>query len=491
MTTLPTTAPAPAGAVSALPVASYARRSKRQTGDGKGASINIADQHAQNRAYAAVQFPGAPVVEYDDNMSAWNPDIYREGWETMLEDARAGQLRAVVGRYADRLTRQPEQGEALLTACRKSGAQLHTTSAGHITSALAFRIELAIAAEESDQKQRRMLDHHRRLGTAGAFSGGRRRFGFTDHMADIVPAEADAIRDAMARILNGESISSIARLWNAAGLRSGEGNEFTTRTVSALLRGRHLAKIRVYDGKELTASWAAPAIVDATTHAAVVRRLSKNNAGRPAPLHAGRVYRFSGLPLCGECGYPLYGAPTKSKSGPAYVCRNPRRNGPHGQAPTQDVDAVIRAAVIARLSRVDAAGVFVVEADAEAAQARQAERETLTARRDEELPDAAALGDYTPAQVRRMTATINARLAELDAADDAETDAVSRPARVLAGLVGLSRKDTAAAFDALPLDRRRAVVAELGTPVLRGRNARKGVWDPRRVLVVWDDGRLE
>lgn len=473
------------------PIASYARRSKRATGDGKGAFINIADQHAQNRAYAAEEFPGAPVVEYDDNMSAWNPDVTREDWERLLDDTRAGKLRAVIGRYADRLTRQPEQGEALLSACRKSRAELHTTSGGHITSALMFRIELALAAEESDQKSRRMTDKHRVLGTAGAYSGGRRRFGFTDKMAGVVPAEAAAIMDAMARVLNGESLASIARLWNKAGLRSPEGNEFTTRTVSALLRGRHLAKIRPYAGQEIAASWAAPAIVDATTHAAVIRRLSKNNADRQSPLHAGRVHKFSGLPLCGECGYPLYGKPSKSKSGPAYSCRNPRRTAPHGQAPTADVDAVIRAAVVARLTRVDAAGVFVVEADAEAAQARQAERETLVTRRDEELPDAAALGDYTPAQVRRLTATINARLAELDAADDAEAEAVSRPRRVLSGLVGLTRDQAAAAFDALPLDSRRAVVAELGTPVLVGRNTRKGVFNPRRVQIVWhDDGRV-
>ena len=88
-----------------------------------------------------------------------------------------------------------------------------------------------------------------------------------------------------------------------------------------------------------------------------------------------------------------------------------------------------------------------------------------------------------------MTATINKRLAKLDALDDAETDAISRPRRVLAGLVGLPLEDTAAAFDALSEDRRRAVIGELGTPVLRRDPApQRGVFNPRRVLVVWDDG---
>jgi hypothetical protein len=154
------------------------------------------------------------------------------------------------------------------------------------------------------------------------------------------------------------------------------------------------------------------------------------------------------------------------------------------------VDAVIRAAVIVRLSRVDMAGVFVVEADADAANARQAEREALTGRLEDEMPTWLAAG-ISPATVAATERQISARLAELADADAAEAEAISRPRRILSGLVGLPRDETAAKFDALPLDTRRAVVAELGTPVIVGRNVRKGVFNPRRVRVVWsDDGRI-
>lgn len=490
MTRTTTEAPATAGASGVsgdlLPVGSYARRSKKKGGDGKGATINIADQHAQNRAYAAHAFPGHPVIEYDDNMSAWNPDVFRADWERMLEDTRAGQLHAVIGRYADRLTRQPEQGEYLLSACKKSGAQLHTTSAGQITSALAFRIELAIAAEESDQKSRRMLDKHRTLIESGGFSGGRRAFGYTERMEGINQAEADALNDAYSRILNGESISSIARLWNRARIKTAAGNDWEASTVSKLLRSRHPLAVRDNNGVDVPASWEA--IADPVTHAAVIRRLDARRADNKSAGYSGaRTYELSGVVVCAECGRTMNGKPTHMKSGPAYTCLS--RRG-HGSAPTANVWRIVRRAVCVRLTQLDAAGVFVAEADRDAARERQAERATLNARLEDELPAWLADG-VSPATVAKAEARINARLAELDAADDAETEAISARNRVLAGLVGLPLEDTCAAFDALPLDRQRTVIAELGTPVLRRLPSRKGVFNPRRVLFVWADGRLD
>lgn len=471
------------------PLFTYERRSRV----GKGATMTMDAQHGENVDYGRGFAPDAEIVDFRDNASGWNEDKIRPDWEEMLERIAAGEPRAVIAWHSDRYTRQPAQLEQLIKACRRGKVELHTRLGGHHSDPTMIRIEMALAAKESDTKSQRLTLKHEGKMSRGEFPGGRRRFGFTDSMTDTMPAEADAIRDACARVLDGESVSGIARLWNAAGLRTPDGNKFSTRTVSALLRGRHLAKLRVNDGMAIPARWPAPAVISYATSTAVIRRLEKNGAeytNRPAPLHAGRVYDYSGMPLCGDCGTRLYGVPTKSKSGAAYVCRNPRRNGAHGQAPVKDVDAVIRAAVIARLVRVDAAGVFVVEADATATEARQAERATLNARLDDELPASLAAG-VSARTVAASERLINARLAELDADDDAAADAVSRPRRVLSGLVGLSREETAAAFDALDVDRRRNVVAELGTPVLVGRNARKGVFNPRRVWVVWtDDGRI-
>jgi site-specific DNA recombinase len=489
MNTATMTAPAPvdsgggrgASIVSGLlPVASYARRSKRKGGDGKGATINIADQHAQNRAYAAHAFPGAPVVEYDDNMSAWNPDVSREGWESLLDDVRAGQYRAVVGRYADRLTRQPEQGEKLLAACREGKAELHTTSAGHHTSPLMFRIELALAAEESDQKSRRLMDKHRTIATAGGFHGGRRRFGYAPGMRAVVPEERDAIRSAARRILAGESLASICREWNGKGMPTAEGKEWRSTNLGKMMRGPHLAGIRVHNGAATVAAW--PAILDRDTHDALVRYLSDPERRTRPEKQAGRVYALSGLVRCGVCGDPCYGKPTKLKAGPAYTCRTNK----HVHAPVRDVDGTVRELVVERLTRVDAAGLFVSPANAAEAEARRTERDALEGRRAE-LGAAIAAGQLSPALAGQAEAAIADRLAELDADDARADDALARPARVLDGLTGHPYDATAARFDALPADRQRAVVALLGTPTLH-KAPRKGVgltWSPDRITFDW------
>lgn len=487
--------PAALTAAGPLPVASYARRSKKAAGDGKGAFINIADQHAQNRAYAAHVHPGAPVVEYDDNLSAWNPDARRKDWERLLTDVSAGQLRAVIGRYADRLTRQPEQGEHLLSACKRGKAELHTTSAGHITSALMFRIELAMAAEESDQKSRRMMDKHRTLANAGAFHGGRRRFGYTEKMTRTLTAEfcatdegagyepeADYLADAAARVLSGQSLNSIVRDWNARGITTPTGKAWRSPNLGKLLRGAHLAGYRVH-GKAVTrATW--PAVFDADTHESLARFL-----GDPdrvvSGFHGVRKYALTNICRCADCGGPITGKTTRLKSGPAYFCRD----GGHTQAPVARVDETVRALVVERLASVDASGVFVAPVDAERANARAAERLALAERRAGLAP-LLADGSLSPVDYAAALAAVDSRVLALDVEAAADGDAGRLPERVLDGLTGVPADVVAERFDALPFDRQRAVIAVLGTPTL-GRVSRKGVglpFEPERVTIRWAVG---
>jgi DNA invertase Pin-like site-specific DNA recombinase len=444
-------------------------------------------------------------VEYDDNMSAWNPDLTRENWERMLTDVGAGKLRAVVGRYADRLTRQPEQGEALLSACKRGRAELHTTSAGHVTSALMLRIELAMAAEESDQKSRRMTDKHRTVAKAGGFHGGRRRFGYTDGMTAKLddayvadpsntydgPAEAELIRDAARRALVGESLLSIVRRWNDDGITTPTGKQWRSSNLGKLLRGPHLAGVRVHHGPHnaagecgrecLTTAAQWPAVIDADTHESLVRFLG--NPDRITTGFAGiRKHALSGLLRCGICGGPMFGRNEKLKSGPAYACRT----GHHTQAPTARVDATVRAIVVERLANVNASAVFVGPVDAERANARAAERLALADNRRATVRDVR----LDPDDKYDALAAIDARVAELDAEAAAEDDAGRLPLRVLDGLTGVPADVVAERFDALPWDARRAVVAVLGTPVL-ARASRRGVglpWEPERVTMRWADG---
>ena len=322
---------------------------------------------------------------------------------------------------------------------------------------------------------------HERKAAAGQFHGGRRRFGYNADMTATDETEAAEIVNAATRVLAGESLTSITADWNARGITTPTGKEWRSPNLGKMLRGPHLAALRVHGDTTTAAAW--PAILDAATHEALVRFM-----GAPDRRHSGftgtRVYPFTGVVRCGVCDGPLYGRPTPLKSGPAFVCRN----GQHVQAPVATVAAIIRANVVERLSRVDASGVWIDPADADRANARAAERIALAERRAA-LPGLMASGALSPEDFAAGVAAIDARAAQLDDEAVADDDAARLPARVLDGLTGHPADMTEELWDALPDDRQRAVVAVLGTPVL-GKASRKGrglEFEPERVTWRWAD----
>lgn len=480
------TAPAPAADVAASLDVAYVRVSSDRAGAGLGVGSQL-EAITRTAAGMGVDVESLHVIT-DNDVSAYDRRKPRPGYTELMELIWEGRCRRLFIWHNDRLHRQNRELEPFIDAVELHAVEIQTVVSGALdlstpVGRLAARMVGAQAQFESEIKAERLKLMHERKGNAGQFHGGRRRFGYTPDMKETKPEEAEAIRDACARLLDGESIASITRRWNAAGLRTATRKEFRSNNVAKLLRGRHLIAVRRHNGTETPAGW--PPILDVATHNAVVRLLS-DPARRTTPERTGgRVYALSGVLRCDVCGNGMYGRPTPLKSGPAYVCRN----GNHTQAPVEAVEGTVRDAVITLLSRVNAAGVFVPVEDRDAADARQAERVALEARRDVELPEAVADGDLTPAQVKTATAKIDRRLAELTATDNADADARRRPQRVLAGLTGMPYDETAAVFDALPVDRQRAVIGVLGVPSLR-RSARKGAgnkWDPRRVVFTWAD----
>lgn len=456
------------------PVASYARRSKRAAGDGQGAYINIADQHVQNAAYAAVHFPGAPVVHYDDNMSAWDAEKTREGWERLLADVRAGKVRGVVGRYPDRLTRQPEQGEALLTACRIGTTELHTASTGHVTSALQFRIMLAIAAEESDQKSRRMNDTHRRLADAGRHHGGRRRFGYEPGMETIRESEATIVRELVGRLLAGESLYRLARDLTDREVPTPAGGQWSGPNLGQFLRRPFLAGLRVHKGEVVgRAAW--PAIITEAEHEQVLALTS--DAGRRANKGSNaRKYLLGGLAVCDECGAAVRAKPATARDRAVYACST----GRHVQRLMELTDAVVEGAIIGRLSRMDAAGLLVDDAEVQALADLRTARRALDVRYDAVEAEHDA-GTMTTRAYSRATARLEAQMDQLDAQIRDAAAMVDRAPRVLEGMTG---EAAASAWAGLALDRRRAVIDALAEVRLIG-GARGGKWHPEDVAVIW------
>jgi DNA invertase Pin-like site-specific DNA recombinase len=466
------------GTVDYRPVASYGRISKRRKGDGGGAYVKIENQHADNTEYIHKYFPGAPIAYYDDNMSAWDPNKVRPDWERMMEDVRAGNLRACVAWHADRYTRQPGQLETFWDACKTTSTQYHTVRGGHVTNPLMLRIEGALAANDSDLKSEKVGRRFQTMAQEGKAHGGRRRFGYEKGMETLHPVEAPILADMCERFVGGESLNSLANELAAKGITGTSGGTITGPNLRKILGAPHIAGLRTHNGKLYPGSW--PAIIDRATHEIIVDKLA-NPSRRTSPGNA-RVHLLSGLMTCAVCGAGLRGRPNPKKAGRvmpgrSYACST----GRHCYRPTVIVDEQVRLLVVARLAEMDASGVFTDNEALQAVERLELEQAALATRRKTSAREWAA-GTVSDAEHNARTEALD----ELEAETLSELATARAAVRPLAALEGMTGPEAEARWAAASLDKRRAVISILFESLeLVGANGGRRAFVPEDVRFVW------
>ena len=150
--------------------------------------------------------------------------------------------------------------------------------------------------------------------------GGRRCFGYTAQ-CELVPAEAAAARDAIDRVLAGESLRSVARHLNEAGHLTTAGRPWSRITLKQWLRAPTIAGVRSHRAggakiaTETPGSWEP--ILRPGEREALLVRLSSVPRGRPS-MTAPRL--LSGLVACGMCHSAMYAKRGARAGELAYVC---------------------------------------------------------------------------------------------------------------------------------------------------------------------------
>ncbi|MEJ7803512.1 MAG: recombinase family protein, partial [Candidatus Limnocylindria bacterium] len=185
----------------------YARLSRDRSGEETATARQVEDCHS----FAAAR--GWSIVdEYvDTDLSAYR-NVVRPGYATLLAALEAGEVDVILSWKMDRLLRRPRDFEELWARCERVGANLATVRDGIDTTApmvgkLLPRLMSIFAEMESDNLSIREKRKHEETARAGKRSGGGHRpFGLTRDWSELVPVEADALRDAVARIIAGESM---------------------------------------------------------------------------------------------------------------------------------------------------------------------------------------------------------------------------------------------------------------------------------------------
>lgn len=431
-------------------------------------------------------------AEYIDNDLSATYGGPRPDYQRLLGDIRIGLVKRIVVLHLSRLWRNRRERAEGIEIMRDHRVTLVCIKGPTFDFSTAYGRSMAGMLGEADslevelKSERHQIANAERARQGLPHPGGHRAFGYQPGGMELVDEEAQAIREAYDLILSGGSLRSVARMWNAAGLYSGrirtgkhrgEPSTWTFTTVSDVLKNPRNAGIRVYQGEEFPAQW--PAIVSEEVYRAVAGILSDPNR-RPAGAYG--VALLSTVAVCGECGATVHAGggnlrgknAAQGKRHRTYRCSE--NTGKHIARKAEPIDQLIEQLVIGRLSMPDA--LDLVAGDQVDVAALISERETYR-QRQVQLAEAFADGELTAAQMRAGNERLSQRIAVVE-------QAIADAGRVSALGPLVATSDVEAAWRALDVDRKRAVLREL-FEVIRIMPVGRGVrtFRPESVEIEW------
>lgn len=464
---------------SPLRAATYARQSKTNEDESTGSP----DAQRISAEALATAKGWRLTGHYEDiGASGYDPKADRPGLDALLADAGSGAFDVLVVWKLDRLTRQGvAEAVRLVGSLRASGVSLVSVQEPFFDTSTPmglgiFALFAAMAEQESSNISVRTSSTKAVLRAAGSHAGGRTPYGFRIEKAvrgTLVvrllvpePGEAAVLRDVVQRVLDGQSVASLARDLNARGRLTRGGKPWTTSTLSRTLRtptlagymparreGRNEAIPRDVRGRPLVATddngaplqpW-EPIIDPGDWH-----RLQEVLDTRPSPRGRSReASLFGGTRLlrCAECGGPMVA--DRRPGGGAYRCAWHRSGRTRSTCPGVSVslahtDDHVASAVFARVSALDPSDPADVDLLLTAAK-------RFTAR---------SVDPQTAAARAMLEATITTAITALERLDD------DRAAGIFDGPLGTSRYTRQVQALDQRISTSRASLAELPTPSL-------------------------
>ncbi len=405
------------------------------------------------------------MAEYrDDGVSAsrYARGKVRPGWQQVLDDLAAGRADALCVWEVSRGTRDRAVWAALVAGLIEARAVLVVDGKVHDPAdpddGFALDLSAALGVREVAMLSKRVRRGVASRAATGAPHAkvpfGVRAVHDTESgrvvRYELHEEEAAVVRDAAARILAGETPTSIARELIRNGVRSPGDGRWTGTNLLRLVSSPASAGLRVHRGEVLDGVRAAwPPIVSMEQHREL-QQIAHDPRRRTERNGAHAKHLLSGVAHCDVCGGPLGTLTRRRPSGPVVTYRCRLRFCVSRRA--DELDEYVEAVVIGRLLRPDLAVTLAAQADDPAVRRAGEEVARLRAKLEEarRLVDEDRLSLDSLADLEARTLP-RLRMAEQRA----------QPRHLPAAVLDVAGADAAARWERTPVGQRRQIVRAL------------------------------
>lgn len=337
--------------------------------DKQGRREGVEAQERWGREYAIGQWPAVPVKVFADNdLSAAKDDVVRPRFQDMRDGIRRGECAHLWAVEQSRLTRlEPEWFSLAADLVRADVNEVHTKRGGVVDAeGVVGGIMAVLNAYEVRQLRKRLKDKLGELAREGRPMGhvgsayvqvarseqqrqkleqwwqardeARQRgedmrawrernprpaggASLTDDegrkAAQLDQERAELIRWAAEQILNGWTLTEVARDFRRRGARGAYGGIMGPGNIRAMLTAPAVAGLRAYHGEIIgKATWEP--VLDEATWRAVRGRL--NGGKQRQKLRAARRYLLSRFAVCASCGRAMNGTWVHTRGKSWYHC---------------------------------------------------------------------------------------------------------------------------------------------------------------------------
>jgi DNA invertase Pin-like site-specific DNA recombinase len=329
----------------------YLRISQDRTGEGLG----VERQEKACRDLARRLGLTITGVYTDNDFSATNGKA-RPEFERMLRERPEG----IVCWHQDRLLRMTSDLERVIDL----DVPVHTVTAGlfDLTTPTGRGMARTVAAwstVETEHKAERQRSANVQRAERGHWQFSRRPYGYRrpkgSNVIEIVPEEAEIVRECYRRYNAGESLYSIANDLNAREVpthnTNAESTGWSMRRVQQMLRNEHYAGIVTYLGERIDAEPTWTPLIDSRTWSDYLAM--RDGRTREGAWSTATKHLLSGMIFCGVCGARMLARPDYRRNPDgtrrtfqAYACQEKWCV----QIKAEEVEPVVNGIVLARLA---------------------------------------------------------------------------------------------------------------------------------------------